>query len=150
MAEAYALIGLAANIAQFVEYSTVLISKVKEIYRSAEGAGKENLEIEMVVQDISNLGANIAVAAHQASSRTKLSEDEKAIHDLAGSSKDIADRLLMSIRALKIRDDSHHRKLMSLRLAFRSIQKRKEVEELEKRLRRVQEQLNRRMIKTLK
>lgn len=150
MAEVFALVGLAANIAQFVEYSMVLISKVKEIYRSAEGAGKENLEIEMVVRDISNLGANIAAAAHQAGPRTKLSEDEKAIHDLAGSSKDIADRLLMSIRALKIGDDSHHRKLMSLRLAFRSIQKRKEVEELEKRLRRVQEQLSRRMIKTLK
>ena len=72
------------------------------------------------------------------------------IHDLARSSKDIADRLLMSIRALKIGDDSHHRKLMSLCLAVRSIQKRKEIEELEKRLRRVQEQLSRRMIKTLK
>jgi hypothetical protein len=102
MAEAFALIGLAANIAQFVEYSMVLISKVKDIYRSAEGAGKENLEIEMVVQGVSNFGANIAAAAHQAGSRTKLSEDEKAIHDLAGSSKDIADRLLMSIRALKL------------------------------------------------
>ena len=60
MAEAFPLISLAANIAQFVEYSMVLTSKVKEIYRSAEGAGKENLEIEMVVQDINNLGANIA------------------------------------------------------------------------------------------
>ena len=150
MAEALAAIGLAANIAQFIEYGLSLFSQGREIYTSTRGATEDYLEIETVVRDLRNLSDNITAAAYQDDSRQKQpSEDEKAIRALADSSKGVANRLLVSIQALKIQDDDDHRKLTSLRLAFRSMWKRKEVEELERRLQRIQEELRTRMLSAL-
>jgi hypothetical protein len=40
------ILGLAANILQFIDYGTQLLSGTQEIYRSATGASSENIEIE--------------------------------------------------------------------------------------------------------
>jgi hypothetical protein len=43
-----AALGLAANIFQFVEQGCKLVSKGKQLYKSADGALKENVDIEII------------------------------------------------------------------------------------------------------
>jgi len=43
-----AALGLAANIFQFVEQGCKLVSKGKQLYKSADGVLKENVDIEII------------------------------------------------------------------------------------------------------
>ncbi|KAH7239896.1 uncharacterized protein BKA55DRAFT_542496 [Fusarium redolens] len=52
MAEEFAALLIATNIAQFTEYALALISYCREIYESVDGAKQENLELETVIQSI--------------------------------------------------------------------------------------------------
>ena len=52
MAEALAVVGLAANIAQFTEHGIAILAGARKIYQSGQGALEENLALEHVLADV--------------------------------------------------------------------------------------------------
>ena len=57
---ALASLGLAANVAQFVEYRLKIIARNKEVYRDIHGATEEHKSIEEVVVDLQESTRNIS------------------------------------------------------------------------------------------
>ncbi|KAN0092287.1 hypothetical protein V8E51_018134 [Hyaloscypha variabilis] len=132
MAEALAALGLAANIINFVDFGIRLFSSSRELYQSAEGALKENIElaesasnIRLVVQRITNSIIGI---------------DEPALREVAGTCLELADELLEILNGLKV-ENQKHRKAETLRKSLKGIRSRHKVKDLYDRLCKVREQI---------
>lgn len=143
MAEAFAIIGLAANVAQFLEYGLRVVAVGKEAYDSKQGTTKAIREIEFVVEDIQSQSADILQegSAWQLAT-TRANSDELAIQKYAKQCVDISKELTDLLRKLTVRDEAQFRALESGRVALRVLRKQKEVhslkitlEELDKKLR---------------
>ncbi|KAF8253283.1 hypothetical protein K440DRAFT_657280 [Wilcoxina mikolae CBS 423.85] len=57
--EPLAAIGLVGNIVQFVDFTSKILSKTQQIYRSADGALSENIDTELVTNDLAKLSAGL-------------------------------------------------------------------------------------------
>jgi hypothetical protein len=132
MAEALAALSLAANIINFVDFGIRLFSSSRELYQSAEGALKENIElaesasnIRLVVQRITN---------------SRIGVDEPALREVAGTCLRLADELLATLHGLKI-DNQKHRQAETLRKSLKGIRSRHKVKDLYDRLCKVREQI---------
>ncbi|KAI9795146.1 MAG: hypothetical protein M1816_000168 [Peltula sp. TS41687] len=138
MAEAFALISLAASIVQLVDFGYKLLSSSKEIYNSVHGSKDENFELELIVEDIKNLNKEASKVALR-------SKDEVALRRLADESEKLADDLLGTLKKLRARDDVWSNKFESIRVATQSLWKRKDIQSLEERLHRIEERLRARL-----
>jgi hypothetical protein len=135
MAEAFVVIGLAANIAQFLGYGIQLISGGKEIYYSLHGARDKDRELEIVIEDIKNLSDEVIQTIPQPGVCTRPpSSDERAIRQLGEECKPLADKLLRILNDLKVSKDARFRGLEAVWQTFRNAGKRKDIEELRHRL----------------
>ncbi|KAL9617521.1 MAG: hypothetical protein Q9160_007679 [Pyrenula sp. 1 TL-2023] len=124
MAEALVSIGLAANIFQFVGYGISIISDTREIYHSASGAKDENVELEHVISNVVDINEQI----------------------IAGAS---AYQLLDILQKLKPSNDANFSKLEALHKALKSAAKKREIEDLERRLRKIENQASFRLMALL-
>jgi hypothetical protein len=150
MAEAFAAIGIAASIAKLTEYGVTLIAEAQEFYESASVAREENIELEEVIRYIKNLSEDISAASPLASSAGPLSSNERALIKLAKDSKSLCNQLIEILQDLKVGDEARFRKLACLRQAMRSARKKKDIEKLEARLRKIQDEATKRMVYILK
>ena len=71
MAETLALIGLAGNIVQFVDFGINFVSKSVAIYHSADRALKENVTLEAITTDVKLLSGQVVVASATSGTATK-------------------------------------------------------------------------------
>jgi hypothetical protein len=55
MLDPFTTLSLVGNLIQFIDFSSKLVTKGREIYRSADGALRENLEVEVVTADFSKV-----------------------------------------------------------------------------------------------
>jgi hypothetical protein len=62
-----AAFGLAGDIIQFVDYSSKIVSKYKEIHHSTSGTSKDAVDLAIVYQDLENICSNLSAGAAQAS-----------------------------------------------------------------------------------
>ena len=130
-------ISLASSIVQFVQLGTRLVSEGLELYQSNDGALAKNSELEAIVKDI-NQRSEILM------DMPKPSEDEVAMQKLAESSKKIADELLEQLSTLRI--PASHKRLQSSRKALAAAWKKDRITDLERRLYRLQNQINQRLV----
>lgn len=130
-------IGLASSIVQFVQFGTKLVSEGLELYQSNDGALARNSELEAIVKDI-NERSKILINTPQ------LSEDDVAMQKLAESSRKIADELLKKLSSL--RTPESHKRLQSSRKTLAAAWKKDKIADLERRLCRLQTQINERLV----
>ena len=130
-------IGLASSIVQFVQLGTKLVLEGLELYQSNDGALARNSELEAIVKDI-NQRSEILTNTPQ------LSEDDVAMQKLAESSRKIADELLKQLSSL--RTPESHKRLQSSRKAMAAAWKKDKIADLERRLCRLQNQINQRLV----
>jgi hypothetical protein len=138
--EVLAAIGLVGNIVQFVDFSCKLISGSVRLYGSVEGALVENSEIEAVARDV--------VLLHEKLKGGTTSTSNAAIKSICQSCNNVSDELLDALHTLKVK--GKYQRWTSLRKAFRSIWSKEKIEELERRLARLRERLNLRIIAELR
>jgi hypothetical protein len=130
MAEAFAALSIAANIAQFVDYVRQLISGGKEIYNSLEGARDEHQALKVIIEDIKNLAHE-----HQhAQPNPHSSVDEKGFKKLAAECGPVADKLLDILKDLEVPSNARFRGLQTIRQTVRSAAKKKEIQDIQRRL----------------
>ena len=145
MAEAFGIIGLAANIAQFVDYGIKIVSAGKEVYESAHGMTQEMKELDSIVGDIRSTSQDVL----NNTPSIKISEDELAIQRLAKECETLARELRSVLDKLTIREDARLRTLESGRVAIQGLLKRREVQNLKNRLQDLDRRLRNRLSKAL-
>jgi hypothetical protein len=130
--ETLAIIGLVGNIVQFLDFSGKLISKSTELYRSSEGALAEHIDVETVTNHLVLLNGKLKNAA--------TTTGDGALESLCISCGTAADKLLAALDKVKVKDKQH--KWKSITKALRSVWSKEEIEDLERRLARLREELN--------
>jgi N-terminal domain on NACHT_NTPase and P-loop NTPases len=139
----FSALTVASCVVQFVDFSSKLVAGFRELYRSA-GALAENVDLEEVTEDLSNLSEKLTTAAHPRTYTNSTSKDELALQKLAGSCKEVANELLSLLQDLKVQGT--HQKWQSFRQALRSIHKKDKIEYFKNRLEKLQNQLNSRLL----
>lgn len=141
----FSALGLAANVVQFIDFGTKLISESHEIYKSTTGTSTGMVELETIYTDLNNFAKGLQTPDHS-SNRTP--EDE-SLRQLAASCLTVADELLAIVSALKVDAKSHHRKWRSVRHAIKVTWKQGDIDNLQKRLADFRGQLTIRLLAIL-
>ena len=140
MAEALAIIGLAANIAQFLEYGINFACTAKKAYHSADDFGRNWSELESVVDSIKRHCAQIT----SFSGSVNLSPDEQAIRKIAEQCGLVTDELLGVLEPLRPGSAPERSRLWTaLKVAKTQLSKKNKlkIQELEDRMNRLYRQL---------
>lgn len=127
MAEAFAILGIAANIAQFVSFGIQLISEAKKIHGSFHGVQNDHHELEVIVEDIKKSCKDVVPAPGSL-------RDAQAFQQLLKECIPLADKLLFIRSDRQVSKAQNHRGLEVVRQTLRSVAKRKEIQELKRRL----------------
>ena len=136
-------LGLAASVAQFVSFTSELMSKSKEIYISTKGCTDKVLTLETVYTQLQDLSSSLESSSQKDPKLERVEGTSGfvkhvfAINDLSRSCKKDCDRLLEVLRKLQVGDKSKNR-WQSFTLALKTAWKRNEVADLEQRLHHVQ------------
>lgn len=147
MLEPFAAISFAGNILQFIEFATKLVKESKEIYRSANGAAQENVDLELITLDLKQLTDPLA-SPHD-SSKEALQTDNGLV-ELAAACHRTSDELLNVIQALKLPKGTRHLRLKSIRIALRNSLEQEQINELHTRLDSFRNSLNTHFLKQLR
>ncbi|KAF2100658.1 hypothetical protein NA57DRAFT_74258 [Rhizodiscina lignyota] len=97
--EALAAVGLAGNIAQFLDVLTRLIRGTHEIYTSADGSTRENSQLDEISDYVLTLSSRLE---SDIESKLKRSRAEQELIVLARRSKDEADKLRLKLSKVKL------------------------------------------------
>jgi hypothetical protein len=124
-------VSLVGAIVQFVDFSSKILSKTTELYRSSRSALAENVDIETITADLAKLNTRLK------QSITASDRDLQALCDACGG---LAEQLLAALAKVKV--DSKGQKWQSLRKALRSIWSKEKIKELEERLASFRAELN--------
>ena len=130
--ETLAIIGLTGNAVQLVDFSSKLIAKSTELYRSSEGALAENIDVETATNHLLLLNNKLKDAA--------TATGDNALKRLCESCKSTADELLAALNKVKVNGKQDRWK--SIRKALRSVWSKEKIRELEGRLARFRDELN--------
>ena len=149
---AFTAIGLAGNVAQFIEYALKIVSKGKEAYKNVDGVTHENSDFERVADELrvssKKLSSSLADRNVQPKDPAAKNEDAGLIA-IAQSCEKIAGSLINLLDTFKV-EPGKFRRLRSLGQAVKAAWKKDEVEQLEATLRSYQRQLDTRIIVSLR
>jgi hypothetical protein len=148
--EALSTIALAGNVLQFVQFVSVVVSTGLEMYDSASGASKRNVELESIYERLSTFTSSLqsqeaaqvscllGTRGFPAFAQTKENlAHVSAVNGLAKDCKGLCDQLLETIRKLKV-EGGRWRRFSSFKAALKSVWESEKIEALEARLDRLQ------------
>ena len=126
-------LGLAANVVQFLDYGSKILSKAFELYK--EGSSAEHDHLNEITQSLKNM--TLSFLSNLPSGRP--TDHQKGLADLATSCTRDAQELLDLIGELRV--TGKHRVLKSIEKATRSNLQRDKIKALEKRLQNYRSEL---------
>ncbi|KAK5093357.1 hypothetical protein LTR70_004729 [Exophiala xenobiotica] len=136
--EAIAGISLAANVIQFIDFSSRLISKGKEIHEN--GSLSEQDDLENVTRSLAHFSHKLRESLQsRCTAGADITEDDKNLERIATECSRIADQLLQRLQRLKY--GGKHRPWKSFRHALKSVWAKAEIDNLAARLAAYRQQL---------
>jgi hypothetical protein len=158
MLNPFTALGVAGNIVQFVDFTTKLISKSREIHQSAEGVSVEYLELEAIANNLNQLTERLRKDLKQylippVDGGVPLSDTEEKRAEIQlgyiNSKCSLeADALLSILRDLKV--DGEHKKWKSFRLALMTVWKEDQIKGVVSRLSEYRKALNTELLCSLR
>lgn len=141
-------IGLASAIVQFVACGCKVIGIASEMYKSADGALKDNAELEDWTTKIDILSDRILLPSTVTASGGEIADDEKALSELASTSKVAAGELLSLLQDLRSVRSGSQKRWESLRKAVsaQSPWNKDKIQRLESKLKGLQEEISHRLV----
>jgi hypothetical protein len=134
-------LSLGSNVIQFVDFTSKLLSKSQRLYKSADGALVENLELEAITENLVHLNkvltSSLAPRANEGQLHKSRARD--SFNELIRACSQEAEQLLIVLRDLKVAPTD--KRWESFRQALKSVWKKAEIEELLERLHRYREQI---------
>ncbi|KAH8766936.1 hypothetical protein F5882DRAFT_510344 [Hyaloscypha sp. PMI_1271] len=113
-------VGLAGNIITFIDLSTKVVSRAKQLYESASGATLENDELESLTKNLKDLA-------------------DRTRHNISQQCIQVADELLETLESVKVKGDG--RTLKSAFQAAKTVWKQDNIDAIQRRLDRISKQL---------
>ncbi|MCJ1437265.1 hypothetical protein MMC27_006651 [Xylographa pallens] len=144
MVDPFTALSLAGTVVQFVDYGSKLIKEGSELYHSAGGALPVNAELEKITVNLKEITKKLESSARTDTGSTGDTKETGALRSLAESCSEAADELLNVLEDLKVKGTN--RQWQSLRQALRSSHKKDEIRKIEKKLDKLQQMLNTRLI----
>ncbi|CVL12469.1 uncharacterized protein FPRN_15065 [Fusarium proliferatum] len=130
--------GLAASVAQFVTFTSALISKGAEIYRSTSGLSSDISTVEAIYRKLHDLECTLTAPVHDLGGQC--TKQVEAIAELSRACHADCKQLLATIAKLKVQDGPGH-KWKSFRAALKTHWKDGDITKLEDRLHKTQTSL---------
>ena len=146
---ALAAIGLAGNVAQFVEQSLRIVSKGRETYNSVNGVTEEHVNIEEVTSALQTSSQKLSLSLSNCRVSAGDDDEDTGLISIAQSCSTIADSLIALLETFRV-EPGKFRRLRSLGQAIKASWKKDEVENLEVVLKNYQRQLDTRIIVSLR
>ncbi|KAL9115632.1 MAG: hypothetical protein Q9187_007215 [Circinaria calcarea] len=137
--EALAAVGLATSIVQFTGFTTKLISKGNQYYKSADGVLTENRKLEAIANKFATLSQNLAKSSEIFSPAKQASYEENALQDVARECETVALEFVEALNRLKV--DGAHRKWKSFRQALKTIWQKEDIQVMLHRLQLAREEM---------
>lgn len=128
---------LAANVVQFIDFTSKLISQGYEIYKSATGATQENTDIEQLT---TNLQAHLK-ELRSPGQITVQTYEEQSIEAIASRCDGMGQVILQDLAKLKVDGKTKYKRLSSISKALQGLWGRKELQDKVKRLEQFRNQL---------
>lgn len=139
-------IGLAANVLQFIDFATKIVSKGNRIRKSADGLLEEYHDLEIVTSDLLILQTKMKPVPDDANAF--LSDEDSQMHYLLEASNDVAGKLLTRLNMAKAQ--GRYRSWKSLRQALKSVTSKDEVDYMANRLSTFRVEFQTRILVSLK
>ena len=86
--EALAAVGLTSAVVQFVQFTTEVASKSRDLYNSADGTTREYVELEDYVETFRQLSQGLANSTSRAPPLPTLSPEEQSLVQVASRCRD--------------------------------------------------------------
>ena len=159
--EGIAALGIASNIAQFVEFGCRLFSESKALYRSSSGLADEAVELDNITQSLSRL-SNSLILEHSFSSQPPSDDidiqfqpanefeedsDETDLTLIATECKKVADELSEALNRLRVKNPG--KKWQCFRVTLTRIWKPESIDNMSRRMQRLSSQLTTCLVKIL-
>jgi hypothetical protein len=138
-------LGLASNIIQLISFTSDLVSKSREIYKSADGALVEHLELETIAKSLKDLSTDLPDELKRQKSLTNL---EKQLRDLCEKCNEVSIELIEATN--RLRATGHNKKWNSFRQALNSVWNDDKINALSKRLENYRSQLDTALLVSLR
>jgi hypothetical protein len=135
--ESLTALGLAANIVQFVDFSTRLLAEASEVYHAATGLPKEHVELQDVADNLNSMVERLVIPTNRGPSSSAQAEISK----IALSAMEVAGDLIRTVEKLKVSDGSKN-KWRSFRQALSTLWIKDKIESSQKRLGAIRDQLS--------
>jgi hypothetical protein len=134
MAEAIAALSLAANIVQFIDFGTKVLSNGYSLYKSGPGRNVrgENQEIKIITESLNQLVQGLASSKASTNPSSGVSQTEINLSKLAAQCSDIASELLRAVGKLDVQGKAG--KWDSFRAALKSVLAESKIEKIRQRL----------------
>jgi hypothetical protein len=130
--ETFAALSLTANIVQFIDFSSKLFSKAREVHKSTNGASKEHADLESATKSLKRLILDLSSSSKSVATAENTSSDENELIFLAKDCNKVADGLLGLLE--KVRGSGRRGKWESFLQAARSIWKEGEIDSTREKL----------------
>ncbi|MCJ1384760.1 hypothetical protein MMC17_007878 [Xylographa soralifera] len=137
--EALAAVGLASSVIQFVDFTSQLLSKGQEFYRSVDGTLVENVEFVAIAEHFRSLKEDLTESTVALADARQPSPAEEDLQRVAARCEQVALTFLTLLNGLKI--TGHPQKWKSFRQALKTMWSKDEIEEMLQKLRLLREEL---------
>ena len=141
-------LGIASNAVQLVEFSSRIVSRGHTIYKSADRALAENLELEAVTNSLLKTNNILENSLRAYELERPLADDERELKNICEGCESVGFELISALQKLKIQ--GKHRKWKSFRQALKSIYGKDQIDGLSSRLEGYRKQLDTHILVSLR
>jgi len=131
MLDPLSAISLAGNIAQFVDFSSSIVSRTRELTKSAYRTTQEAYNAEILIRDLVRITEQVKNGAKTASA-SSLAEEDKALENLCGGCIILSKRMIKRLEKLKLEEGAGKRQ--AFLHALKSVWSQRELESEESQL----------------
>jgi hypothetical protein len=136
-------LGVAGNVVQFIDFGHKLCSTFFDIYQSASGTTKANLEVQMLVEtfidSIDTVSSDLVKYRNALSETPSDSHEQDSVQKIVAECGNVAQELLARIE--KLRPEGKKGRWRSFVTAVKSMWKEKDIQDLQARLARLRAEL---------
>ena len=152
--------GVAVNVIQLVDFSTKLVSGARQIHHSSDSELEEHTELKLVTDDLAKLAQGLAnsIALQESGKTRRPHENDEDILDHQRERLDQQQRIANDVRRLatqllttlnKLKNKGNNNTWNSIRQALLTAWRKDEIEELERRLDRLRQEMIVNMVSSL-
>jgi hypothetical protein len=129
-------LSIAAAVIQFVDYSTKVVSKGKELYKSIDGALSENIELETASIRLRSLISNLQDSLRHCQQTQQGSVDPsfQALEAICKGCMEVSKELVTELEKLKVPEGHPQKKWKTFRQALKSVWSKERIKEISDRL----------------